>query len=422
MSFELDELVFDGGLEFQLGVVRVGDFLTIEELGIAQVLGVVRDACEEVDDVRVGLVEEGEQAVGVADARGVEVEVEVVLPVGLDRLEVGLVVADLDLPAMAVAERHLEAGHDPVIRLLEGVELVGLDRLGLEFAVVVLGRELAADLGLGTIGVHVEGAGEPLASLAHLHAHVAGPGDVGALALVRVLDHRRERRLHAALAVECPLELGRILAVEALLVVERRAPFHVVVGVAERQECARIGLAVVVVGADAVDAARELRAFLQDDVQRAADALAVDVARRAADDLDPLDQLGRNAVDDDGVVVRAAGHATAIDQDLGVFAADAAQRRLGVLADVALEADARDALHHVADRKRLEALEVFLVVGKDRRGLVDTISRVDALREHLDFGQLGLCGGRRLGEHRRRQGRKAHCYRDSRKSRKFLHR
>ena len=31
-------------------------------------------------------------------------------------------------------------------------------------------------------------------------------------------------------------------------------------------------------------------------------------------------------------------------------------------------------------------------------------------------------GGRRLGEHDRRQGRKAHCHRDSRKSRKLFHR
>ncbi len=124
----------------------------------------------------------------------------------------------------------------------------------------------------------------------------------------------------------------------------------------------------------------------------------------------------------DGVVVRAAGDAPAVDQDLRVLAADAAQRRLGVLADVALEADAGHALHHVADGERLEALEVFLVVRQHRRRRVHPVARVDALRQHLDLGQFGLRHGRRLGEHRRGQGRKAHGHRDSRKCRKLFHR
>ena len=129
-----------------------------------------------------------------------------------------------------------------------------------------------------------------------------------------------------------------------------------------------------------------------------------------------------NAVDDHGVVVRAAGDAPAIDQDLGVFAADAAQRRLGVFADVALEADTGYALHHVADRERLEALEVFLVVREGRRDGVDAVARIDALGQHLDFRQFCLRRRSRLGQQDRRQGRKAHCHRDSRKCRKLFHR
>ncbi len=213
------ELVRDRGLERQLGVVGVRLLLAVEELRIAQVLGIVRHRGEQADDVLVGLVEEGEQAVGVGDARGVEVEVEVVHPVGLGRLELRLVVAELDVPGMPVSEAGLIAGHEAVVRLAEGVELVGLLRFCLELAVVVLGRELAPDLGFRAVRVHVEGAQEPLGPLAEGLAQVAGPGDVLALALVRVFHDRCERRLHAALAVERALEFPCRLAVEALLVV-----------------------------------------------------------------------------------------------------------------------------------------------------------------------------------------------------------
>ena len=146
----------------------------------------------------VGLVEEGEDAVGIRHARGVEVEIEIVFPVGLDRLEVGLRRSRPRFPRLCPSPKAcLEAREDTVVRFLECIELVGLLESGLDFAVVVLRREFAADFGLFPIGVHVEGAGEPFALLAHLHAHVAGPGDVGALALVRVLDHRGECRLRA---------------------------------------------------------------------------------------------------------------------------------------------------------------------------------------------------------------------------------
>jgi hypothetical protein len=251
---------------------------------------------------------------------------------------------------MPVAEAGLEAGEQAVVGFAESVELIGLDRVGLDHAFVFLGLEFTADLGLGTVGVHVEGAREPLAPLGQLQSQVAGPGDVRAFTLVRVLDNGGKRGLRAALTVLGPLQFARRLAVEALLIVERGAPLHAVIAVAEGQEGARIGLAVVVIGAHTVNAAGQFRAFLQDDVERAADALAVDVAAGAADDLDALDQFGRDAVDDHRVVVGAAGHAPAIDQHLGVLGADAAQAWLRVLADVALEADAGDALHHIADR------------------------------------------------------------------------
>ena len=241
------KLELGGRLQHDLVVLGVRVLTAVEESRCAQVLGIVRYGLEQLEDLLVGLAEEIEQAVGIGDACRVEVEVEVVHPVALDAVEFGLVPGQLDRPLVAVAESLFIAGEQAVVALVEVVALVGLLGPRLELAVVVLGRELAADLGLGAVRVHVEGACIPLARLA-AGADLAGPGDVGALALVRVLDHRAEGRLRVALAVKRALDFPGRLAVEALLVVEGRAPFETVVAVAEGQEPARVGLAVVVIG------------------------------------------------------------------------------------------------------------------------------------------------------------------------------
>ena len=98
--------------------------------------------------------------------------------------------------------------------------------------------------------------------------------------------------------------------------------------------------------------------------------------------------------------LRLAGDPTPVDQDLCVLGADAPQRRRSVFADIVGENDAWHPLHHVADGNRLEALEELLVVREGRRGRVDTVARIDALREHDDLVELRAVCRRSLSEHR----------------------
>src|SRR3546814_3724201 len=103
---------------------------------------------------------------------------------------------------------------------------------------------------------------------------------------------------------------------------------------------------------------RQARAVLEDDVDGAADALAVDVGAGRADHLDPVDDLRRDAVDEHGAVVAGAGDRPAVDQHLGEALAEAAHLRCVGLADVAGERNARHAAQLVANGYRFEFGEI----------------------------------------------------------------
>src|SRR5690606_2729692 len=127
-----------------------------------------------------------------------------------------------------------------------------------------------------------------------------------------------------------------------------------------------IDLAVVpAVHADAEVAAVEFVGVAQHDVDRAGHRVARAVGAVAAEDLDAVDHLGGDAVDPERAVVAGAWHLLAVDQHLGVAAAQAAQLHAVEFHDVgADEGGTREALDHVADGGRLEALEVFQVVAE----------------------------------------------------------
>src|SRR3546814_774000 len=85
-------------------------------------------------------------------------------------------------------------------------------------------------------------------------------------------------------------------------------------------------------------------------------------------DFDAVDHLRRDAVDPERAVVAGAGHLLAVDQHLGIAAAQAAQLYAVVFHDVgADEGRAGQALDHVAHGIGFEALEVFQVVAEHRR-------------------------------------------------------
>ena len=129
-----------------------------------------------------------------------------------------------------------------------------------------------------------------------------------------------------------------------------------------------------------------------------ATASPVRLALEAAHDLDLLDQLGRDAVDEERAVGAGAGHLLAVDQDLGVARVEAAQARAVVFDHVGQERDAGHALEHVAGGQRLEALEVLQVVDQHRRGVVAAVA-VDDLALYDDGAELV-----RLLRHRRLLG------------------
>lgn len=87
-------------------------------------------------------------------------------------------------------------------------------------------------------------------------------------------------------------------------------------------------------------------------------------ARGRADDLDPLHELGGDAVDQERPIVLTAGGAAAVDQHLAVARRQAAHRDAVELQHVGGEGDAGHALEHLAHRDRLEPLEVLEVVGE----------------------------------------------------------
>ena len=107
-------------------------------------------------------------------------------------------------------------------------------------------------------------------------------------------------------------------------------------------------------GAGAQIAAVQGLAVAQHDVQGAGHGVAAAVGAGRAHDLDALDQLGRDAVDEERAVKAGAGHPLAVDQDLGVAGVQAAQPRAVALQHVGQEGDAGHALHGVAGGQRLE--------------------------------------------------------------------
>ena len=64
------------------------------------------------------------------------------------------------------------------------------------------------------------------------------------------------------------------------------------------------------------DARRKARAILEDDIDRSANALAVEVCGRRADDFDPVDNFGRDTVDKHAAIVAAARDRPPVDENL----------------------------------------------------------------------------------------------------------
>jgi hypothetical protein len=106
--------------------------------------------------------------------------------------------------------------------------------------------------------------------------------------------------------------------------------------------------------AGAPAAAARIGTRLEHHVDGAGDALRVEIRSRAAQQLDALDQLRRNAVDEGGTVVAAAGETLAVDQHLRVFGPQTAELRRLEGAGFGGEDQARQALEHVAGRARFE--------------------------------------------------------------------
>src|SRR3546814_19042653 len=95
-------------------------------------------------------------------------------------------------------------------------------------------------------------------------------------------------------------------------------------------------------------AAVEFIAGAQLDVDRARDRVAGAARRRRTDDLDPVDQLGGNAVHEEAAVVVRAGDALAVDQYLRIAGRKAAAPRAVAFDDVRPEGHRRHALPGVA--------------------------------------------------------------------------
>ena len=291
------------------------------------------------------------------------------------------------------AAGHVETvfGADAPVLLVDGGRAgnVGGDHL----AVVVL--LLERHLGHVAVGPDVEAVDAEPAGL----AHVGGPGQVAGivaavldLGLVLEADQFVHRRIGEAVRA---LGLGAV-AVLHVDAGQDAAAQRIAAG--HRAE-GRVHFAVVpAVDADADVAAVELVGVAQHDVDRAGHGVARAVGAVAAQDLDPVDHLRRDPVDPERAVVAGAGHRLAVDQHLGIAAAQAAQLHAVVLHDVRTdERGARHALDHVAHGVGLEALEVFQVVGQHRGGIGRAVA-VGDFRHHHDAVQvLGRGRGRVRG-------------------------
>ena len=105
-------------------------------------------------------------------------------------------------------------------------------------------------------------------------------------------------------------------------------------------------------------------ALFEHDIQRAANALAIDVTGGAAQNFDLFHHFGRDAIHRNGAVILLTRQLAPVDQHLRVLGVQPAQPRQVILTDIAGKADTRHTLKHVANRNRLEALEKRRVVNQ----------------------------------------------------------
>ena len=290
------------------------------------------------------------------------------------------------------AAGHLETvvGAQPPIRLPDRIQArhVRFDHV----AVVVL--DFVRDLGDIAFGLDVEA----------VDAETAGLADVGR---PRQVGRRIATVLDLALVLEASqLVHGRVgkpvgalqLAAIAILQVDagQDAPAEEIAA-GDRAE-ARVDLAVERAGGtDAHVAAVEHVGIAQDDVDGAGHRVTAAVGAVAAQDLDVVDHLRGDAVDPERAVIARTRHLLAVDQHLGVTGGHAAHHRAVELHDVgADEGHAGHALEHVADRRRLEALEIFQVEAQHRRGVFGAVAVGDLGLDHdlvqvlrVDGGQVG---------------------------------
>src|SRR5690606_12783898 len=333
------------------GIAFVAGFPFVAGVGDIALLVAVVDAEFHLRGIaQVALVRDLEAGLGVLGVDGQGFGFRLV-PLAVD---VGMFLLALDaavLEARVVevelggAACHVEAVFDaesPVL-LVDGGQAgdVGGDHL----AVVVF--LLERHLGHVAVGLDEEAVDAQPASL----ADIGGPGDVARVVaaildflLVLPADKFFHRRVAEAIGT---LDLGAVAVLHVDAGEEAAAQrFAAGDGTEGRIDFA----AVPAVHAQAQVAAVECVGVAQDDVDRAGYGIARAFGAVAAQHLDSVDHFSRDAVAPERAVVAGAGHLLAVDQHLGVAAAQAAQLHAVVFHDVrADESRTWDALDHVAD-------------------------------------------------------------------------
>ena len=135
-------------------------------------------------------------------------------------------------------------------------------------------------------------------------------------------------------------------------------------------------------------------ALARDDVDGAGDGACAGLGGRRAQDLDALDLVGRERVERE-----ARRHALAVEQDLGVAVAEAAQPDRAAAAGAPLDRHAGQALEHVAERRVAEAVDLLATdddLGRGRPApLLDVVGAAAG-----DLHRSKLVGARRGGRDR----------------------
>ena len=156
--------------------------------------------------------------------------------------------------------------------------------------------------------------------------------------------------------VEAVVDGGRRAAVVALVVVgrERVVDRPRPLGDVARPRGRGLDLAVLVGSGEAHVVDPLVVAVARDDVDGAGDRPSPGLGGRRAQDLDPLDLVGRDRIER-----KARRHTLAVEQDLGVAVAEAAQPDRTAAAGAALDRHAGQALQHVAERRVAEAVDLL---------------------------------------------------------------